>query len=126
MQSITTITTPPNSYVHAFHRLFIPTCRWISNNLKGGLGPSKSFSPSHFLYISQARAWISTAIVVVFFVFNDFRWEVTVRFVDIRCIVDLHCLHFLFIILKTMFEYNMFFFYCTFDQMIVILDQAAN
>jgi len=35
--------------------------------------------------------------VFLFFVFNDLKWKVVVRFIDIVEIVDHHCLNFLFI-----------------------------
>ena len=50
-------------------------------------------SPATFLFLFQARAWISNIICRGLFMFNDLRWEVTVRFVDIGGIVDRHCLY---------------------------------
>jgi hypothetical protein len=43
--------------------------------------------------------WISNARWRGLFLFNDLRWEVAVRFVDIGRNVDHHCLNFLFIII---------------------------
>jgi hypothetical protein len=46
-----------------------------------------------FLYFLQARVWISNIICRGLFMFNNLRWEVIVRFVDIVRIVDRHCLY---------------------------------
>ena len=45
------------------------------------------------------QAWTYTCICLVLFVFNDFRREAVVRFVDICGVLDHHFLSFLFIAL---------------------------
>jgi hypothetical protein len=46
--------------------------------------------------------------VVVFYVFNDLRWEVTVRFVDIGGIVDHHYWNFLCILLDILLPFSIY------------------
>ena len=46
-----------------------------------GWDPFNWFNTATFFFLSQ-----------IFFIFNDLRWEVIVRFVDIDGIVDNHCL----------------------------------
>jgi hypothetical protein len=71
------------------------------------------FNPALFVYLSQDRTCISNIIIMllsplkmetgpgfqmhyvtVFFVFNDWRWEMIICFVDIGGIVDHQCLTF--------------------------------
>ena len=60
--------------------------------------PLTSLSPPHVCACSKSKPGFSTSYVVVFSMFNYLRLKVVVRFVDIRGIVDHHCLNFLFII----------------------------
>ena len=58
-----------------------------------GLDSITQFNPATFLYLSQARTWISNIIFRLFFLpflFTELRWEVIVHFVDIGGIVDHH------------------------------------
>jgi len=48
-----------------------------------GWDPINWLNPVTFLCLSQARTWISNIIFRGLFLFNDLRWEVIVRFVDI-------------------------------------------
>ena len=57
-----------------------------------------SLIPPHFCACPKQGSGFSTSHVMVFFMFNDLRWEVIVRFIDIGGIVDYHCLDFLIII----------------------------
>ena len=47
--------------------------------------------------LSGVEPEFPTSYVVVFFMFNELRWDVIVHFVDIGGIVHHHCLNFLFI-----------------------------
>ena len=69
---------------------------------KGGRGdPINQVNPIIFMSLSQARTCIFNAmccgLLKLFFMFNVFRQEVVVHFVDIGGIVDRHCLNFLLI-----------------------------
>jgi len=46
---------------------------------------------------SLTKTWISNVFFVVFLVFDVFRWEVIVCFVDMGGIDDYHCLTFFII-----------------------------
>jgi hypothetical protein len=53
--------------------------------------PINQLNPATFLCLVQARTWISIDLLM----FNDLRWEVIVRFVDIGGIAVHCCLNFL-------------------------------
>ena len=67
----------------------------------GGGDPINQVNPTIFISLSQARTCIFNAmccgLLKLFFMFNVFRQEVVVHFVDIGGIVDRHCLNFLLI-----------------------------
>ena len=63
-----------------------------------GWDPLVGLIPPHGGPYPRPIPGFPTYIVVLFFVFSEWRWEVTVRFVDIGGTVDYHCLNFLFII----------------------------
>ena len=56
-------------------------------------------TPPHFCSCPKAGPGFQMSYVVVFFMFNDLRWEVFVCFVNIGGIVDHHCSNFLIIII---------------------------
>lgn len=86
-------------YVSACILISIKECRnysFIDNSkLDEGWDPSIWFSSASFSCLSHPRTW--TSYVVVFFMLNEFRWEVIVRVVDIGEIVYHHRVSFLFI-----------------------------
>ena len=53
-----------------------------------------------FYFCKLFQKGFPSAYVVIFFMFNNFRWEVVVHCADINRIVDHHCLNFLFIKLE--------------------------
>jgi len=53
--------------------------------------------PTSFLFLSQARTWISNVICHCLFMFIELRWEVFFRFVDIGGMFDHYCLYLFFI-----------------------------
>jgi hypothetical protein len=53
----------------------------------------------HWYNLNPLKMIVNHAIIMSFFVFNDLRWEVVVRFLEIDVIVDYHC----FIVVFTVF-----------------------
>ena len=60
--------------------------------------PNKGQQPYHIFTRSKPKPGFLMSYVVVLYVFNDFKWEVVVHFVDIDGMADQYCLIFLFII----------------------------
>jgi hypothetical protein len=51
------------------------------------------FNPTTFVCLFQARTWISNTMLLSFFcVHNSMRWEMVICFVQIRGIIEHHCL----------------------------------
>jgi len=77
---------------------FVYICITIGDQLSRGEGwdPINRFNNTTFFCPSKAGMWISN-IMVVYYVFREWRWEVIVLFVDISGIVDQHCLNFIII-----------------------------
>ena len=61
--------------------------------------------PSHELDFLRHMSWS-------FLMFNDLKWAVAVRFVDIGGIVDRHCLNFLFITRQPFFFHYLQKYHC--------------
>ena len=78
------------------------TCKSNYHMIKTTTVAINKFKLATYSCMFQARTWISISICYVLFVFNDLRWDVIVRLVDISWIVDHHsCLSFLFIVVFT-------------------------
>jgi len=63
--------------------------------------PLTGLTPPYLCAFPKQGSGYPTSYVVIFYLFNDLRWEVIVRFVDNGGIVDHHCLNFLFIMYVT-------------------------
>ena len=97
--------TPPHFCAYpkpgsGFLMLYV-TFQWIIPS--SGSYEFHSLTPPHFCAYPKRGPGFPTLYVVVFFVFNGFRWEGIVRFVDVGRTVENHCLNFTYIIsvLKT-------------------------
>ena len=64
-----------------------------------GVGnPSTGLTQTHFCVCPEPALGFPMSYVMVFFMFNELRWDMIVHFVDIGGIVYYYCLNFLFII----------------------------
>ena len=79
-------------YKYVFPHRRLPT---INQTKRGGGNPIHWLNPTTFLFLSQARTWISNIICCDPFCIQ-LRWEAIVRLVHIGGIDDHHCLNFLF------------------------------
>ena len=70
-------------------------CAHVSIYLQGS-DPINRFNSDPFLWLSQAKIWISNIIFGGLYMLNGLRWDVIVLFVVIGGIVVHHCLNFFF------------------------------
>ena len=90
-----------NKLFYSFISCYIYMCYGVQfwwKSRSGGWNPINQSNPATMFATvpNQDLDFQPHIYIVVFFIFNDFRREMIVRFVDIGGIVDHHCLNFLY------------------------------
>ena len=87
------------NYIYVF--IYFPTI-YIQLSKGKNCDPINRLNHATFLWLSQAKTWMSNIIGRGFFVFSELMWEIILRFVDIGEIFYHQCLNLLFIIVYIM------------------------